>query len=115
MSVPLPMHIPGVTTDGDYWAPFGKKRWSAVRVVSVKAGVAEVTRVDASSNKPKTRRSKVKVSQLVERDSGLKGTDTPTSTPSEMCDEAEARECARAKSIAKSMARLPDTSTMDDW
>jgi len=102
-------------TEKDFWAPFGEKRWSAVRVLSVTDGIAEVNRVDPSSNQPKSRRTKVKASQLLKRDPALKGEDKPTSAPAEMFSEQTKREETRREKITRLFALIDDGSTIDDW
>jgi len=107
--------VSNVRDGGDYWAPFGKKRWSAVRVISVTDGEAEVNRVDASSNEPKSRRTKVDASKLVLRDPARVGEDKPEASPSEVFDRAMTPEEEHEARIARIMALLDDDSTVDDW
>jgi len=113
--VALPKPVSDVTNGGDYWAPFGKKRWSAVRVISVTNDVAEVNRVDPSSNEPKTRRTKVNATQLVKRDSSLNGDDRPTVEPEAIFNPQETEESRKNAMWERLLALLPDKSTTDDW
>ena len=74
--------LPWQVQDGrNYWAAWGSKGWSAVRVIAAKRKWAEVERVDAKTNETKSRRSKVRVDELVRRDPKLAGKDRPTAGP----------------------------------
>lgn len=115
MNETLPQPPADVMIGKDFWAPFGTKRWSAVRVLSITDGIAEVTRVNASSNEPKTRRSKVKTARLVKRDPNQKGKDKPAATPEEMFSAAEQKTTTGRSRVAHLMALLDDDSTIDDW
>jgi hypothetical protein len=102
-------------TGKDYWTPFGKKRWSAVRILSITAGIAEVTRVDALTNEAKARITKVEVTQLLKRDPALKGTDKPTNFPEEMFVKSSKSEETRTERIARLLSWIGDDATVEDW
>jgi uncharacterized membrane protein len=79
-------HIyPGMTA----WAAWGDTGWSAVRVMTVSKSKknVKVERVDPKTEAPITRRAKAKISELVKRDSKLKGADKPEAPPAEVFAE----------------------------
>lgn len=72
-----------VCVHGTYWAPFGNKGWSAVRVTKVGYKHAQVDRV-----KPKTQeliaKGKVRKDELLKRDAKLGGRDRPQEGPADV-------------------------------
>lgn len=72
-----------VMEGGAYWAAWGDKGWSAVKIISKKRKNAVARRV-----KPNTgaviRETKVRLDRLVKRNPELKGKDRPKETPAEV-------------------------------
>jgi len=97
MSTPvLPHHI---YEGGDYWASWGSKGWTAVRVLNVKRKFADVERINPKTNKTKSRNAQVRLDEMVKRDPKQKGSDKPSEGPGvifkqirdDKADEAKAR------------------------
>ena len=70
-----------VVEGGDYWAAWGSKGWTAVRVLSAKRKWASVARVNPRTNETKSRNAKVRIDELVVRDPKQKGKDKPSDGP----------------------------------
>ena len=66
---------------GDYWASWGSKGWTAVRVTDVKRKFAKVVRVDPKTNESKKRDAKVLADEMVKRDPAERGADKPDDGP----------------------------------
>lgn len=111
----MPQPVLNVINGGDYWAPFGETRWSAVRVISVADGVAEANRVNATTNEPKARVTSVNAAQLVARDPALNGDDKPDANPSDVFDGRATEEELRQARVLSLVDLLDDNSTTDDW
>jgi len=71
-----------VREGADYWASWGSKGWTSVRVIQVKRKWAQVDRVDPRTNLTKKRKAKVRLDELVRRDPKLTGGDKPEVSPS---------------------------------
>jgi len=89
-----------LSIDGDYWASWGSKGWSAVRVNNVKRKFAKVSRVDPKTNEVKKRGAKVRADEMVKRDPSQCGADKPTEGPDVVF--ADVREY-RARTEAKQL------------
>ena len=76
-----PVLVVHVREGADYWAAWGSKGWSAVRVLSVKHKWATVSRIDPRTNEVKRKRSKVRADELVLRDPTKRGEDKPHEGP----------------------------------
>lgn len=93
-----PYHI---REGGSYWAAWGSKGWTAVRVTSAKRKWANVTRVDPKTDETKRKGAKVRIDEMVKRDPAMKGADKPTIGPAEVFDEVrELRESEGAEEVA---------------
>lgn len=77
--------LPHLVTEGDdYWASWGSKGWTAVKVLQVKTKYAVVQRIDPLTGEVRTAEARVKVDELVKRSPALTGTDKPSRLPSEV-------------------------------
>lgn len=82
--MPTPILPHQVYEGGDYWASWGSKGWTAVRITSVRRKFAQVERINAKTNETKSRTAKVRLDELVRRDPKQKGTDKPEEGPDEV-------------------------------
>lgn len=102
----MPYHV---TPGADYWAAWGSKGWSAVRVKVVKRKFAKVSRVDPKTNEVKTRTAKVRLDELVKRDPSQEGRDRPEDGPAEVfADVRSHRELAENKQLMLQSSRTSD-------
>lgn len=69
--------------NGTYWAPYGDKGWSAVRLRSLGYKHAKVDRVKPKTQEVVTTKGKVRLDELIRRDPKLVGTDRPAKAPNE--------------------------------
>lgn len=79
MSIPVPDHL--VAEGETYWASWGDKGWSAVKVLQVKRTKAVVERVNPKTNKALPSGATVRLDELVKRDTILLGADKPQRLP----------------------------------
>lgn len=70
--------------NGTFWAPYGEKGWSAVRIHTVGYKHARVDRVRPKTQEVVTTKGKVRLDELVKRDPNLIGADRPRQTPDEV-------------------------------
>lgn len=79
MSIPVPDHL--VAEGETYWASWGDKGWSAIRVIQVKRTKAIVERFNPKTNKALPSNATVRLDELVKRDETLLGADKPQKLP----------------------------------
>ena len=79
MSNPIPPYL--VDEGAHYWASWGNKGWTAVRVSQVKTKYAVVQRLNPLTNEVMTERARVKLDELVKRIPSMLGEDKPTTSP----------------------------------
>jgi len=84
-----------VREGADYWAAWGSKGWTAVRVRSAKRKWAFVDRIDPITNEVRSRKAKVRVDELVRREPKLKGKDKPEISPSVVFDDVRSFRAAQ--------------------
>ena len=82
MSDPIPPYL--VSEGSHYWASWGNKGWTAVRVSQVKTKYAIVQRIDPLTNEVRTKEARVKLDELVKRNPDLNGEDKPTTGPADV-------------------------------
>jgi len=79
VSIPVPDHL--VSEGETYWASWGNKGWSAVRVIQVKRTKAMVERVNPKTNETLPSNATVRLDELVKRNAALLGADKPQRPP----------------------------------
>jgi hypothetical protein len=79
MSDPIPPYL--VDEGAHYWASWGNKGWTAVRVSQVKTKYAVVQRLNPLTNEVMTESARVKLDELVRRTPALLGEDKPVRGP----------------------------------
>jgi hypothetical protein len=76
-----------VCEGSDYWASWGSKGWTAVRVIQAKRVFANVARINPKTNETKSRNAKVRLDEMVKRDPKKKGKDKPKVSPAVVFEE----------------------------
>lgn len=66
---------------GSFWAPYGKKGWSAVNVLDVGRVWAKVERVKPKTGEVVNRKGRVRKDELLVRDPKVNGADRPEEGP----------------------------------
>ena len=79
-----PIHSRLIAEGTDYWASWGSKGWTAVKVLQVKSKYAIVQRMDPLTNEVTTAEARVRLDEMVKRIPELGGTDKPVDGPAEV-------------------------------
>ena len=88
--------------NGTFWAPYGEKGWSAVRIRNLGYKHARVDRVKPKTQEVVTTKGKVRLDELIGRDPKLVGADRPRQTPDELfADFRKSREALEAEEKEK--------------
>lgn len=79
-----PIHSRLIAEGADYWASWGSKGWTAVKVLQVKSKYAIVQRMDPLTNEVTTAEARVRLDEMVKRIPELSGTDKPGTGPADV-------------------------------
>ena len=79
-----PIHSRLIAEGADYWASWGSKGWTAVKVLQVKSKYAIVQRIDPLTNEVTTAEARVRLDEMVKRIPELGGTDKPVTGPADV-------------------------------
>lgn len=110
MATPIMSHH--VYEGADYWASWGNKGWSAVRVLGVKRKFADVERINAKTNKTKSRNAQVRLDEMVKRDPKLKGADKPSNGPAEVFSQVRSNRESDAEAT-RQVEAVPEKPTRE--
>jgi hypothetical protein len=72
-----------VGVGGTFWAPYGKKGWSAVRILEVGRVWGKAERVRPKTQEVVNRNGRVRLDELLLRDPAVGGVDRPAQSPEE--------------------------------